>query len=299
MDGQTMANVFSGKNLLSFVLLGLVTCANNSCSTYQRGKGTLKASSVMGEFKVYPDKVFASPAGQNLKADVFIPDISQPKSGFPVVLLIHGGGWTNGNKEQMTPIAERLARAGFAVVNISYRFAPTHKWPAQLEDCESALKWIQDQASVYGFDLERVATFGYSAGAHLALMLGYTAKSPTGTELLVKAVINGAGPVDLLDFPDAPLVKQLIGPSVTKNPKAYRDASPIYFVTDKSPPTFVYYGENDWIVDAQQNKKLLSELAKHGVYHASHEAFFGHIATFLFDEEQTTLAIKFLKRSLN
>ena len=210
------------KSIVSLANIFLVVYTT-ACTTYRRGKGTLTATSVDGEYEVFNNEIFASPSGVDLKADIFVPHKGKPKEGYPAVVLIHGGGWTNGSKEQMTPIAERLVRSGFSVMNISYRFAPKYHWPAQLEDCQMALKWFRGQSDRFAIDTNKVASFGYSAGAHLALMMAYTG---IDSDQRIQAVVDGAGPVDFADFPDSPLVKQLMGGSFKKIPEAYRNASP-------------------------------------------------------------------------
>lgn len=277
---------------ISKMLALVVVLCVTSCSTIDRGKGRTKAVSSDREYHAYSDIPFATVAAKTLKADVFVPYHKTKTHQFPTVLLIHGGGWENGNKEQMTPIAERLARAGFAVVNISYRFAPAYTWPAQIEDCRAALQWTKDHATQYGFDLKHLGTFGYSAGAHLALMLGY--ENPSD----IRAVVDGAGPTDFTAISEAPLVQQLMGFPMKVSPESYRAASPYFLVNDKTPATFVYYGEHDWIVEPVQNTKLLKALKDHEIPHDSYQAFFGHIATFLFDEKENELAIQFLKRHI-
>ena len=280
------------RSVLIKILAFGITTATASCSTIDRGKGRIKATSSEHEYDAYPDLTLTTVGNKALKADVFVPYRNGTKQPLPTILLIHGGGWENGSKEQMTPIAERLATAGFAVVNISYRFAPQYTWPAQIDDCKAALQWTKEHAAEYGFDVNRLGTFGYSAGAHLALILGYDEASG------IRAVIDGAGPTDLTLISDAPLVKQLIGSSIMEKPESYRAASPYFMVTDRSPPTFIYYGEHDWIVDPSQNTNLLKSLESHKIPNDSYLAFFGHIATFLFDEKETELAIAFLKKHL-
>lgn len=284
--------------LRTILTVGLYSICSVACMTYQRGKGTLKAESQPGEYRVYANEIFANPDQTKLAADIYVPDLPPPLLGFPTVILIHGGGWQSGSKEQMTPIAQRLVRAGFGVMNISYRFSPKYRWPAAFDDCQEALLWLRQNSSRFNFDSQKIATFGYSAGGHLALMMAYKGQRTDRADLTIQAVVNGAGPVDFRDFPESPLVRQLMGDSIERIPDAYKDASPYYAITKDSPPTFVYYGENDWIVDANQSRKLLEKLKAKNIEHDSYEAYFGHIATFLFDEKETELATAFLKKVL-
>ncbi|NNE64028.1 MAG: alpha/beta hydrolase, partial [Gammaproteobacteria bacterium] len=104
----------------------------------------------------------------DLKADLYIPS----KDGLlPVVITIHGGSWSGRSRTDMTSVAEKLAERGYAVFNISYRFAPAYTYPAQLHDVQQALRWIDNNADRYNFDRKRISTWGYSSGAHLAALV--------------------------------------------------------------------------------------------------------------------------------
>ena len=120
---------------------------------------------------VHADVAYADRGDKPLLADVYLPPGEGP---FPGVLCIHGGAWRFGDKKRMKGIARQLANNGYTAVAIDYRLAPKHVFPAQLEDCRAALRWIRANANRYHVDPKRIAVFGYSAGGHLAALLGVT-----------------------------------------------------------------------------------------------------------------------------
>lgn len=224
-----------------------------------------------------------------LRADVYRPTGKGP---FPAVLVIHGGAWMSGNKNQLTSIAERLAESGYTAVAIAYRLAPRHKNPAQIDDCRAALQWMKKNAKEYKIDPARLGAWGYSAGAHLSTLLAMT-----GTDL--KAVVAGGTPTDFRPMPlDARYLTYWFGGTRREMPEVYKAASPAAFVSEKSPPVFFYHGDNDTLVPFAGPKAmaaLLKEAKVEAVIHTVSGA--GHIAA-LFDRAAVTEGVKFLDKDL-
>jgi acetyl esterase/lipase len=136
-----------------------------------------------------------------LSGDLYQPQGAGP---FPAVLLIHGGGWTGRTRADMDGTAQKLARRGYVVLNVSYRFAPRWRFPAQLQDVQQAVLFMRAHAVEYRLQPERIAAWGYSSGAHLAALLGVTGP---GDHLYmegarVQAVVAGGTPVDLSYYPE-------------------------------------------------------------------------------------------------
>lgn len=228
---------------------------------------------------------------RQLSGDLFIPTKGK---GHAVVILIHGGGWANGSRYQMTPVAEAIVAQGIAVFNISYRFAPKSRWPAQIEDTRAAYSWVSKNAEKFDLDANRIGGYGYSAGAHLSLLLAYM----TEEQVDVKAVAAGGSPVDLTQWPDSPLVNDLFGKPLKGNEELWQQASPINHVNKNVPPTFLYHGRHDWIVEVEQSRRLVAALKAAKVPVDYHESFFGHINTFLFDKKEVSKVIAFFKKHL-
>ncbi|MGH8482269.1 MAG: alpha/beta hydrolase [Nevskiaceae bacterium] len=235
---------------------------------------------------------------QRLFADIYRPAGPGP---FPAVLLIHGGAWKRGDRAQVEGLAGRLAERGYLVVNTTYRFVPTHVWPVQLHDVQQALRWMHSaEGAARGIDPARIGTFGYSAGGHLAALLGGMADDPQwGEGLAVRAVVAGGTPSDLPAFCHGKLVPAFIGKPCSEALASYRDASPIAHVSAGDPPVFLYHAGFDRLVPIDQAERYRVALGAAGV---ASELFVirghGHISGFFFDGAAVDAALEFLDRYL-
>ncbi len=120
-------------------------------------------------FDLVPDQVYAERDSGPLKADLYVP---QGEGPFPAMIIIHGGAWATGTKEQLAGVAKALARLGYTSAAISYRLAPQHQFPAQIYDCQAAVRWLRANAAKYKIDPDRIGGYGYSAGGELVALLG-------------------------------------------------------------------------------------------------------------------------------
>jgi acetyl esterase/lipase len=221
------------------------------------------------------DVVYSRAGGEDLKLDVCAP--KNLRGPFPAVVLIHGGGWDHGCKGDFQATAVALAERGYVALTIDYRLAPRHKFPAQLDDCRTAVRWLRAHAERYQVDPDRVGAFGISAGGHLALLLGLTEtknvneKSGEYAEqsCKVQAVVNVMGPTDLAR-PGWPayteeLLVSLVGGERDKIPAAYASASPLTYVRPGLPPVLTIHGTADRLVPYEQAKLLHAALLEAGV----------------------------------
>lgn len=239
---------------------------------------------------------------RSLRADVYLPAGDGP---FPAVLLVHGGSWQRGDKRRMASIGERLAQRGYVGVSIDYRLAPEHRFPAQLFDCQAALRWMRANAERLKLDPQRIAGFGYSAGGHLVGLLATTGAGDgldelplAGSDARLQAAVLGGAPIALDRLPANFAVERLLGAAPAERPDLYARASPLTFVTPDDPPMFLYHGASDWIVDRSQPQLLQEALQRAGVPSTYYEAPGGHVFTFLRDEEIVSRAIDFLDAAL-
>lgn len=237
---------------------------------------------------------------QTLRADLYLPQ----KSGLiPVVIVIHGGGWANRSREDMTSISEELAQQGYAVMNLNYRFAPTFTFPAQLDDLQQARSWLAANADLYQLDLNRVNAWGYSSGAHLAALLGSLDSQPPGTDPAQKlprlrAVVAGGIPADLREYAESPIVTRFMGGTRDEMPERYAEASPFYHVSADDPPVFLYHGKLDVLVEVDQSINYYDALLASGVESELYlHSLRGHMTMFLFGGDAETRAIEFLNRN--
>src|SRR5262245_48121154 len=121
------------------------------------------------EVRVREGITYATHGGEDLQLDLALPDGEGP---FPAILFIHGGGWAGGNRNAFGPAIRDLAQRGFVAATASYRFAPRHPWPAQIDDVRAALHWLRAHAAEFAIDRYRIGAAGASAGGHLSLLLG-------------------------------------------------------------------------------------------------------------------------------
>lgn len=177
-----------------------------------------------------------------------VADVYQPTLNglLPGIVMIHGGAWIAGDKSYDAAHARKFAARGYVVMVINYRLAPTHKHPAQIDDCFEALRWFVSNAETYQVDEKRIGVWGYSAGGHLAALV---ATNPRSGIPRVKACVAGGAPCDLRLIPDNSAIFQgFLGGTRSEMPHIYDEASPIHHVSEDDPPIFLFHGEADRLV---------------------------------------------------
>jgi acetyl esterase/lipase len=215
------------------------------------------------------------------KLDLFIP--ANATNPVPVIIWVHGGAWKAGSKENSP--ATRFLRKGYAIASINYRLSQHAIFPAQIEDCKAAVRWLRAHAKEYKLDPDRFAAWGASAGGHLVALLGTTGNVKTfdvGDNLefssRVQAVVDFFGPTDLTqmsryaptngpidhDAADSP-ESLLIGGAVQANQDKAARANPITYITRDAPPFLILHGDKDNLVPYQQSELLRDALEKAGV----------------------------------
>jgi len=194
-----------------------------------------------------------------LTADVFHRPGGSPA---PAVLLIHGGSWkANGARWSMDGIARKLAARGYVVVNVTYRGAPDYRYPAPVEDLREAIRWMRRNAGTYGIDPRRIATYGFSAGGHLAAQVALRDDNPEK----VMAIVAGSAPFDLTLYPGGDIVPEFLGGTRDKIPGLFREASPVNHVTRSSPPIFIYQGTDDDLVQPEHAIRMQAAYRRVGM----------------------------------
>jgi acetyl esterase/lipase len=204
--------------------------------------------------------VYDVPYAQGYEGEEFLTlDVHYPAQAhdLPVIVYIHGGGWTEGDKSQMTVWCQRMSGRGYVVFNVNYRLAPAYPFPAAVNDCLGALAWVRRHAREYGGDPARIGLTGGSAGAHLCALVATAAQDPfwkpTGFEEqslagVVKAQVPFFGVYDF-HVPDvihlAGLHKKFLGGTPAEIPQVYLLASPVSHVSANAPPTLLVCGKLD------------------------------------------------------
>ena len=235
---------------------------------------------------------------QALPADLYHPDGPGP---FPAVLVLYGGGWRSGERTQLESIARALASRGYVALASTYRLAPAFTFPAQLRDVQLAVRWMRAHAQAQAIDPQRIGAWGYSAGAHLAALLGGIGPGDAlyepGTR--IAAVVAGGTPSDLTKFTGGTLVPQFIGGTHDEKLEQFRAASPVHYVSADDPPVFLYHGGFDRLVPPDQATDYRTLLDAAGV---PNELLIlrgrGHITAFLTDGAAVDAGLEFLDRHL-
>jgi acetyl esterase/lipase len=226
-------------------------------------------------------------------------DLCQPKGASgtrPAVLLIHGGAWVGGDKQDFENTCMLLAQQGFVAATINYRLAqngdPTTQWPAQLVDSQLAVRWLRAQAAPLGIDPQHICAWGSSAGGQLAVYLGAQKTIHPGDEAIqyanepvnISCVIDEFGPVDVTANKDQPLTNELTlllgGATFQQRPDLYHDLSPVFSINAQSAPMLIVQGDQDSTVPPDESAELQQVLIHNHVpvrtitYHGEH-GFYG------------------------
>jgi acetyl esterase/lipase len=266
------------------------------------------------EVKIETGVVFTAPEMVELHCDIYSPVAREESAkGRPAILLIHGGAWSSGSRRGLGGYALRLARNGFVAIAIDYRLAPRWKFPAQVDDVRTAIRWMSDHSEPLGIDPSRIGIFGYSAGGHLACLIGTLVDEPLETQASASlwplndqrlqnpikpaAICAGGPPCDLMNVPGG--LAFFLGGSPQQIPEVYTAASPLTHASAGDIPTLVIHGLADSIVPVQCSKSLYQSQRDLGV--ASEFLAFeaqGHLLTFLNPKTAESM-VDFFRRKLN
>jgi acetyl esterase/lipase len=267
---------------------------------------TLATTAAAGNSRVdvLRNRVYIERESGPLGMDLYLPAGQGP---FPGVLVVHGGGWTMGTRAQLAAVAMSLAQRGYTAAAISYRLAPQHRFPAQLYDCQAAVRWLRQHAADFKIDAAHIGGYGYSAGGQLVALLGTLDDDdvreegvpPTAPSARLQAVVAGGAPCDFRPLPPhSDSLAYWLGGTRADNPDAYRLASPAAFVTADDPPMFFFHGARDALVPIRSPQRMIELLASKGVateLYTIEER--GHF-TALFDSEALLRAATFADRYL-
>ncbi len=250
--------------------------------------------------------------GERQQLDLYLPKNYKDVNKLPVLVMIHGGGWTSGSKEESA--STEAPKLGYAVAAINYRLTSTATFPAQIEDCKAAIRWLRANASTYNLDAEHIGVWGGSAGGHLAALLGTTGKTKefdVGDHLDqpsdVQAVIDYFGPTDFTIMAEKPEefavlnepVVLLLGAAPKDKPELAAKASPLTYVDQESAPFLIFHGDRDSVVSVDQSIRFEKALKDAGV---EVEMFItpgaGHDAAACTPQEASRLLVEFVERHL-
>ena len=247
------------------------------------------AQQVPADVELIRDVEYGKGGDVSLKLDIIRPK-TQPKSPMPVVIFIHGGGWRNGSKEGGVQHLLPLAQKGYFCASINYRLTGIAPFPAQIEDCKCAIRWMRGNAKKYNADPKRIGVWGTSAGGHLVALLGTSAGRKdlegkggwAGYSSRVQAVCDWFGPTDFLYWAEevtnkgidiakldnevaGGAISKLFGGPFSRKQDVARQASPITYVTKDDPPFLIMHGDQDNLVPLSQSQVFHDALQKAGV----------------------------------
>ena len=258
--------------------------------------------------------VYKSFGDRKLHLDLFKPNESIDTL-LPAVLLLHGGGWKSGDKSMMTPMALKLAGAGFITAAIEYRLSPEAKFPAAIYDIKSAVKWLKGNSNLYNIDTNKIALLGCSAGGTLAAFVGSTNNVYNQDDdnyfaaVNVQAIIDIDGILDFTDptesgkdtLPGNPSAGKLwLGSSFNENPKLWIDASPLTYI-DKQAPPMLFINSSIERFHAGRDKAI-NTLKGNNIYYEVYTVPNTPHSFWLFDpwfNETIYYAVNFLKKNFH
>jgi acetyl esterase/lipase len=226
--------------------------------------------------RVEKNVTYATANGEKLQLDFAVPKEGGP---YPAVVCFHGGGWRGGSRRELSSptrdrngkpgpsVIEVIASHGYAVASVGYRFAPAHLFPAQFDDARAAIRFLRENAKRFDLDPARVGALGFSAGGHLALLLGTASPGADGR---VQCVVSFFGPTDLSRYATTPGIEDafmvpLLGPACRTDPDVYRKASPLARVSKDSAPVLMIHGTADLVVPIVHSELMLKKLREAGV----------------------------------
>ncbi len=257
-----------------------------------------------GAFSAKITEAYAQVGGHNLLLDLYLPRLDILGGGTrprPVIVFLHGGGWRVGDKSDVEKLVgvvpdssarprsseDELIRnerrnlvsdEGYVVASVNYRLSNEGIFPTQIIDCKAAVRWLRANADRLGLDPNRIGVLGFSAGGHLAALLGTTdgvaALEDPGmgnpkTSARVQAVCDVSGPVDL-NIPTTSIIGKLsvfgeLGGTASEKPALVRQADPSLYVKAGDPPFLIIQGDKDTLVTPAHAQRLQAALRAKGV----------------------------------
>lgn len=270
------------KHLLPLVLLATSSAWTQDLSAQ---KHNVQNTAEKNQVELHFDQPYAANDNPKQKVDLYLPKKRNTDKPLPVVALIHGGGWVNGDRLGYAAAAIQFARTGdYAAVAVGYRLTKEAHWPAQIYDCKAAIRWIRAHAKEFNLDPDKIAVMGSSAGGHLSSLIGTSGDvkelegdlGPSTTfSSRVQCVINLCGPEDftqalMFDKDNKPVVKDdavsgLLGGTYEEKHEVAVAASPVTYVTDDDPPFITFHGTADKRVAFLHAEAIHAALKQAGV----------------------------------
>lgn len=213
------------------------------------------------------------------KIDIYMP-VDAGESPRPAIVFMPGGGWIIGSKSRIHTYGKEILSfvdKGYVVVSMNYRLLPSADYLDMLQDINKAMLYIQDNSNQYNIDDNKIAIAAYSAGSHLGMLYAYSDLIEDAVD--ISLVMNFVGPTDFTDksyinsdskmaFTAQRLIINLLTEKNLSNENIdeWREASPVYYINEDTPPSIMAYGEKDNIVSYTNGEILYDKLQENGVY---------------------------------
>lgn len=222
--------------------------------------------------RVNKEVEYGQAGGESLKLDLYEPANAAGAQKFPGLIFVHGGGWSGGDKGEFAAQAREMASRGYVAVSVNYRLAPKHRYPANVDDVQRAVRWLRSHAEEHHLDPNRIGAMGASAGGHLVSLLGLletrdtNSAGPDAPSSRVNCVVDYFGRMDLtLPQGGHDYRPDYIGSSLPEGMSAYREASPINHIDSHTVPFLIVHGARDPQVSPEQSQWMLAALDKAGI----------------------------------
>ena len=257
-------------NIRAQSLKGITSIRDTSYSTaiaYEKTKKDFPNIKIVKEFnsesvKEKREVTYCEVGNRKLKLDVFSPVLKE-KSLRIAIIIIHGGGWRSGSRTQHYPLAQKLAHLGYVCFTPEYRLSTEALFPAAIYDVKSAIRWVRKNATKYAINPNRIVILGFSAGGEMASFMGTTGNMPlfegincnTAMQSNVNAVVDIDGTLSFVhqdgrEGDDSTRISagtHWFGYSKKENPKLWEAASPLSYVSAKTPPTLFINSSVPWM----------------------------------------------------
>jgi len=211
---------------------------------------------------------YGTAGGEALLLDAYVP--TTPGDRRPGVVLVHGGAWRGGDKDEFAVEARRLAALGWVAFSVNYRLDARPALPAEVDDVQTAVRWVREHASEYGVDPARIGALGASAGGHLVAMLATVGEGPLDDGARIRSAVSWSGPMDLTRLAGDPrvggLTVGLLACRASACPDQWSLASPVGHVEATDAPLLLI-NSTDELVPLDQGQVMAARLQAAGVEH--------------------------------
>ena len=261
------------KHFAKVVACLLASASLISCGASQTTLQEYKNDSLPPDIEVLKDIEYGKAGDVSLRLNI-IRQKEKAEKPLPALVFIHGGGWCSGNKDDSTGLLCGIAQLGYVCVSVEYRFFSVATYPAQIEDCKNAIRFLRAKSADYNIDPDRIGAWGDSAGGHLAALLCTTGdvKELEGEggwqdySSRINAACDWYGPVGLADstLPEDHIYSQLLGSTPQANRDLARLSDPVSFISKDDPPILIMHGDMDESVPIALSRQFYEKLKQAG-----------------------------------